>query len=53
MYPTWTELDDEDSDAIQYLRLNELRDHINAKFFRAQKWVLSLYSGTVVSVASV
>jgi len=32
-FPQWTEIYNDDIDAIQYLRLNELRDHINEVLF--------------------
>jgi hypothetical protein len=33
LFPEWTELESRDIEAIQHLRLNELRDCINAVFF--------------------
>ena len=33
MFPEWTEPEIEDTGAIQHLRLNELRDHINLQYF--------------------
>jgi len=53
LYPEWTEPEVEETGAIQHLRLNELRDHVNEvifpylttimPFFRLVSWLVWIY----------
>lgn len=54
IFPEWTDMQVDDREAIQYLRLNELRDHINeilfpylttiTPYFRLVSWLTWIYS---------